>query len=111
MYGIGCEKNYSEAVKWLKTSLDINDENKRALYMLGCCYYNGDGVEVDYMRAADLYRRASDLGHAYAQYELGKCYLNGKGVKQNRDKAIEWFEKAAAGGDQDAVKKLAELKG
>jgi hypothetical protein len=43
------------------------------------------------------------------QYELGLRYLKGDGLERNETKALEWFRMAAAGGNKDAEKKLAEL--
>jgi len=110
LYGIGGEQNFAEAVKWLKEAVKLNVDNDSALYMLGGCYDNGDGVEQDYVRAFDLYRRAAELNYGMAQYEAGKCYLDGRGVKKQRQKAIEWFEKASENGHEKAAKQLELLK-
>ena len=77
---------------------------------MGNCYYYGNGVEVDYEKAAEWFTKAAEQGHAEAQYNLGFCYENGKGVPQDNEKAVEWYEKAAEQGYDDAIKKLEELK-
>ena len=49
----------------------------------------------------------ADQGHAIAQFNLGTMYYHGRGVEQSFTKAKEWLTKAAAQGDQDAIKHLA----
>ena len=58
-------------------------------------YYYGDGVEQDYDKAAEWYRKAAKRGYAEAQNSLGYCYQCGLGVEQDYDKAVEWYRKAA----------------
>lgn len=108
LYGIGCEKDYKNAVKWLKAAVAVR-ENKMALCMLGECYYNGDGVELDYVTAADYFRRSAALDYDDGQYQLGMCYLDGKGVQNNLAEAVKWLKKAARNGNDDAAKKMEEL--
>lgn len=119
--GDGTEKNIAEAARWwtrLATLLD-NDEYtdeeydeilsgahlyiEIARYELGCLYYNGIGVERDYLEAARWFKR-SDSPHA--SYELAKCYYYGHGVAQNLDKALEHLERAAKEGHPDAIDHL-----
>jgi choice-of-anchor C domain-containing protein len=49
--------------------------------------------------AVQLYRAASDQGHARATALLGYAYEYGRGVTQNDDTAFELFSRAAAMGD------------
>ena len=44
--------------------------------------------------AADLYRRAADLGHAEAAYEFGMAVKFGRGVRADEKDACNWFAKA-----------------
>jgi TPR repeat protein len=48
-----------------------------------------------YTKAAELFRRAADMGYADAQYNLGYCYKFGDGVPRDLTKSAEWFRKAA----------------
>ena len=43
------------------------------LFMLGCAYQTGNGVEEDEEKAARYWRMAAEQGHAGAQYLLGKA--------------------------------------
>ena len=57
----------------------------------------------------DNFKKAADLGHAGACFLVGTYYFNGAVVSQDKAKAIEWWKKAAAKGQPDAIKQLAEL--
>ena len=44
---------------------------KDALYRLGVCYQEGDGVQQDYKLAARLYMEAVEKGNIKAEHGLG----------------------------------------
>ena len=52
-----------------------------AQWHLGNAYYNGEGVEQDYVKAATWYRTAAIFGNASAQNNLGAAFYNGEGVE------------------------------
>jgi TPR repeat protein len=52
-------------------------------------------VKVDNAKAAQLYGRAAEQGHAKAQHNLGQCYAHGLGVKVDNAKAVQLFGRAA----------------
>ena len=54
------EKNYSEAIKWYKKGIEKTLD--WAYYNLANCYYYGNGVRKDELKALDLYKKAYDLG-------------------------------------------------
>lgn len=62
-------------------------------------YRVGRGVKQNFDKAARLYRRAGDQGHAPAQNALGVMYMNGEGIKANPVEAVRWFRRAADQGD------------
>ncbi len=66
-----------------------------ALYLLGDCYRDGTGVDVDLGVAVDLYSWGAELGDAGSQYSLGDCYAHGIGVDVDIDRAVYWMTKAA----------------
>jgi len=105
-YGIGTEKKWPEAVRWLAAAVETNDTNDGALYLLGICYYFGDGVNQDRKKAVELYRQAAALEHAGAACELGLCYIDGDGVERNVDEGIRWLETAVSFGSSVAEEKL-----
>ena len=51
-----------------------------------------------YASAAELFRKAADMGYAPAQYNLGYCYKYGDGVPRDLAVSAEWFRKAAEQG-------------
>lgn len=109
LYGIGCDKNYEEAYKWLTKAAQADEKCDSAQYMLGVMCFNGDGVEKDLVRAAQWYRKAADSGHESAQYELALCYLYGDGVEESYDEAIYWLKAGSALGNAQCDEKLEEL--
>ena len=68
------------------------------------------GVEQNYKKAIEWYRKSGYQGVAKAQCSLGDIYhYGGKGVRQDYKKAKEWFGKACDNGFQigcDEYKKL-----
>lgn len=97
--------NNEEALKWWH----IGEEKgyPKCIGNLGWSYRCGKGVSVDYQRAIEYYRRASELGgNGYAERNLGDMYLNGYGVASNRTEARLWYEKGAELGDEYAKKWL-----
>jgi TPR repeat protein len=63
--------------------------------LLGYCYNNGIGTDVDTQKAFELYQEAANLGNKVAQYNLANMYQNGEGVEKNMSKAIYWYKKSA----------------
>jgi len=51
-----------------------------------------------YASAAELFRKAADMGYAPAQYNLGYCYKYGDGVPRDLAVSTEWYRKAAEQG-------------
>lgn len=66
-----------------------------AQFNLAQTYYEGRGVEPDYVQAAVWYRKAAEQGMAAAQLNLGSMYYSGHGVTQDRVQAVVWYRKAA----------------
>lgn len=70
-------------------------------------YHYGDGgVEQDYTKALEWYKKAAEQGNYGAMAQIGVLYANGNGVEQDYVKAAEWFEKAAELGDATSMKNL-----
>jgi len=74
---------------------------------LGLRYTRGDGVEVDFAKAAAWYRRAADLGNVAAINNLGALYHQGKGVAPDAATAVAHYRKAVALGWPAAMHNLA----
>jgi len=76
--------------------------NAQAQYRLAVMYANGDGVPLNYSKAADYLLQAAEQGSAESQRLLAWLYANGYGVEQDYSKARHWFAQAAEGGDAKA---------
>ncbi|MYM54820.1 sel1 repeat family protein [Thalassovita mangrovi] len=64
----------------------------------------------DHVRAADLYRKAVDMGHVGAMTALGALYGFGRGVERDDATAIGWHERAAGMGDAQAMLRLGLIR-
>jgi len=88
--------------------------------MIGLLLQRGDAaVSVGDIAAARLlYERAAALGSASAATAAGKTYdiefllrVGARGIRADQTAAESWFRKAAAGGDAEAVARLARIAG
>lgn len=109
------EIDYSDVEK-IKFELDMNDSiivqymnflelkrnaeqgNDVAQFKLGLMYENGKGIEQNYKKAIEWYKKAAEQGYVDAQFHLGNMYCIGLGVVQDLEKAFEWYKKAAEHG-------------
>lgn len=97
--------DYQTALREFKA----DEDDSRALYMVGVMYEKGDGVSQDYAEAAKWYQKAIDKGDAAALYRLGRLYERGEGVDQNMDEAIKLYKQAAKRGYVDAKEALKRI--
>jgi len=70
----------------------------RALTALGQCHFNGEGIERNYVEAANCWRKAANLGYGLAQHYLSTCYDQGYGVAKDTNWARYYKELAAQQG-------------
>jgi hypothetical protein len=68
-----------------------NKGNVDAFFLLGSAYDNGLGVNKDYRKAFDWYRKGANAGSSLAMCNLAVMYTNGLGVAVDYKKAIVWF--------------------
>ena len=78
----------------------------KAQYVLGSCYYKGDGIPMNKPLAVYWYRKAAEQGDAEAQYNLGLAYWLGDGISEDKPQAVYWWSKAAEQGNADAIELL-----
>lgn len=102
------EINYSE-----KSNEELgnysDDGDAEASIELGTRYYTGEGVEQNYIKAAQFFRRAEAFGNVTAQYNLGVMYDNAFGVEHDENKAFEYYQKSAEQGFPLGMFSLAEM--
>ncbi len=83
--------------------------NSDAQFKLGLCYFNGDGVEKDFVQAFNWFKKAAVHGLADAEFFVGFCYFFGKGVAMDPKEAFEWMQKAARQGHKEAINYVEEI--
>ncbi len=88
---------------------DNEAEVADVLFALGVMDYEGDGGPEDKARAADMFTRAAEQGHARSQSMLGYMYYGGEGVPQNYAQALQWYTHAAEQGIPDAQMNLGRM--
>lgn len=100
------EHRFEDAVRLLQypASQGISE----AQFLLGMCYYNGDGIKQDDYEAIKWIRKAAEQGNSEAQLKIGACYLEGKGVNQRDDEALYWLQKSGEQGNSEAQIKLGD---
>ena len=72
-----------------------NAGDPRFYFRVGLCYYDGTGIEQNYVEAAKWYKLAADQGYASAQYNLGRAFDMGEGVEKDSKEAVKWYKLAA----------------
>ncbi len=84
-------------------------DDASALYASGSKYYDGDGVEQDYLSAYMKFESAASLGNADAMLKIAGMLDAGLGFSSpDRKQAFEWYFKAAEAGCVSAMCKVAE---
>ncbi|MCR5137088.1 MAG: sel1 repeat family protein [Oscillospiraceae bacterium] len=106
---VGISQNYTEynqengqrdAFKMAGKSASAGDP--RGMYVLGICYENGYGTEVDFDKAFDLYKKSAELADPRGELSLSQVYLLGRGTETDPDAAVAWLEKAEQHGNPEA---------
>jgi TPR repeat protein len=116
------DRDHPDAVYWLSHLCENGEARDQLLRKagelgsrdaqrdLGALYATGDWTgPKDLVRAAEWYRRAAEQGHSDAQYNLGFMNLLGEGVRGDPQEALRWLRLAAAQGEGQAMRLLADL--
>ncbi len=100
------EPDYESALKWLNKAAELG--NDYAMEKLGEMYYEGEGVEQDFSKAADYYEMLAEKGSATAfeYYVLGFLYHHALGRDKDINKAVEYLKTAADMGSSGASEEL-----
>jgi TPR repeat protein len=100
---------FAADVNALTSAANAGDVN--AQLELGLAYLNGDGVDMDLPKAADLLEKAARQGNSTAQYELGTLiFFGGDGVAQDKVKACGWLYTSALDTDLENPEYLCLLQ-
>jgi TPR repeat protein len=106
--GCGVDKDLPTACRYFRRA--AAQGYAHAQVDLGGCYEEGLGVSVDHQQAFELYLAAARQGLRMGWRSLGNCYMDGVGIKKNWRQARKCWEKAAALGDQSAIRLLERTK-
>ncbi len=82
--------------------ISTNNDDNRAMLVMGIIYANGDGVKKDQVKSTQWFEKAANAGNFHAYSKLGNIYASKKDFKN----AFKWFEKAALNGDSEAAYNL-----
>jgi tetratricopeptide (TPR) repeat protein len=103
------QQTLKEAFRCFQRGLALAPNNTDLLGELADCYSEGWGVEEDQTMGLALLQKAAELGDFRAQTALGQHYLALGTAGPNRELAIFWLRKAAAQGDDLALRALQRL--
>ena len=101
--GNGIKKDYAKAFYWWKHGSQLGESGCSS--NLGWLYLNGYGVNRNYKKAYQAFRKAieQDKTDGYPLYQIANMYYDGCYVKANRDSAKLYYQKAAKLGIEDAA--------
>jgi len=75
-------------------------------HTLGQAYYEGRGVDKDWVKARKLFEKAAQAGHTFSMNSLGRMYQRGETVDADPALARRFWEESAARGDIYGVDNL-----
>ncbi|MBR1645958.1 MAG: sel1 repeat family protein [Selenomonadaceae bacterium] len=81
--GEGVPVNYDDVVRWAQLGASENDP--LSLAILGTAYYTGRGLQQDYAKALEFFKRADT--EPIALYHLSDAYAHGNGVDKDLQKS------------------------
>jgi TPR repeat protein len=106
--GQGTPRDLVRARAWLEKA--AAQEDPYALYALGRALDDSAGQAMaDPVRAADLYRRAAQLGHPIAALRYGLALNDGIGVRKNPALAQQWLIYADKWGVPEAALAMGDI--
>lgn len=98
---------FEEAYEILKPYADQGD--LEALKFIGLMYWNGQGVEINYIKGCDYFQKASLENDPEAISFLGLCYIDVRGREKNIEEAYLLLKKGYEGGYREYGKVLGAL--
>jgi TPR repeat protein/tRNA A-37 threonylcarbamoyl transferase component Bud32 len=92
---------YEEARRFLEEGVRAGSAS--AMANLGLMYMNGEQMNRDPKKGAELFRRAAELGDDSGMYHYGLCFFYGVGMPHDSLVANDWFRKSARAGNTAAI--------
>ena len=89
-----------------KTAFDLataraQNNDPKAMAMLGELYAGALGIKRDYAKAAEWYKRAADLGDREAMFALAMLRISGRGGPVNREEGARLLASSAKLGNPE----------
>jgi TPR repeat protein len=75
--------------------------NRYAQFNLGCCYFDGEGIDRNLKKATFWLKKSAEQGISSAQANLAWCYFNGAGVEKDLKAAYFWKRKSIENAEQE----------
>jgi TPR repeat protein len=108
MRGLGVQRDLVNARAWLEKAAATGDP--QAIYTLGRAMDEStEQIAPDPVRAADLYRRAAEMGHVLAGLRYGLALSEGVGIKRDAAAAQKWLVQARDNGVPEAALALGDM--
>jgi TPR repeat protein len=76
-------------------------------YEQGEKYFQGSGVDKNYIEAMQQYKKAAEQGHSDAMISIGVIYgAGGNGIQQDHKLEMKWYRQAADSGSAQAMNNI-----
>lgn len=89
----GLQDRAHVALRFLEAA--VRAGSARGHYLLGCAYFEGNGVPADYELAVYHLQQAAEGGEIDAHGRLGLAYMNGNGVPKDPSEGVRHWKLAA----------------
>jgi uncharacterized protein len=91
-YGETVPVSYRKISLWYR---EAKEGEALSQYNLGVMYFSGRGIEQNFLKASEWFKKAAVRGDKRAQFRLGHMYFYGKGVDRNLFLASMWFRRSS----------------
>jgi len=106
--GLGVPRDVGRAQAWYQRAAEQG--NVKAMHNLAVILAGRDSGGPDYTRAAQWFQKAAEHGLRDSLFNLAILHESGLGVEQDFQKAYKYLALAAQSGDQQAVKRLQQVR-
>ncbi len=106
--GLGVPRDVGRAQAWYQRAAEQG--NVKAMHNLAVILAGRDNGGPDYTRAAQWFQKAAEHGLRDSLFNLAILHESGLGVEQDFHKAYKYLALAAQSGDQQAVKRLQQVR-
>ena len=104
-------EDYEEAVYWFRRTLNNDPNYAEANFYLGFFFENGFGVDKDFHKALEYYKKADKQGFKKAAMKCGDLLLSQHElISSSKAEALVYYKKAIANDEKDSEAYLAIAK-